>query len=78
VASNGVLTPIGDVIAATNPSGCINLELEMSTDSKFLYSLNSGTGAIGVFSIQANGALQEEAGISGLPKNAGVEGLAAF
>lgn len=78
VANNGALTPIGGVIAATNPSGSINLELGISSDGKLLYSLNSGTGTISVFSIQSNGTLQEEGSISGLPKNAGDEGLAAF
>ena len=78
VAGNGVLTPIGGVIVGTNPSGSINLELGISSDGKFLYSLNSGTGTIGVFSIQPDGTLQEEAAIPGLPKNAGIEGLAAF
>jgi hypothetical protein len=78
VASNGVLAPIGDVIAATNPSGSINLELGMSTTKNSTTRSTQAPARSGVFSIQPNGALQEEASISGIPKNAGVEGLAAF
>lgn len=44
----------------------------------FLYSLNSGTGMISAFRIQADGSLAPLGEIDGLPADAGAQGLAAF
>jgi hypothetical protein len=43
------LTPIGATVVGINPSGSGNLDIAVSSDSKFLYSLNSENGTIGVF-----------------------------
>ncbi|MGC1360892.1 MAG: beta-propeller fold lactonase family protein [Silvibacterium sp.] len=79
VGGNGTLTPIGNGVVAENPAGSHNVDIAASADSKFVYTQNSNTGAIGVFSVnQSNGTLQEDESISGLPKEAGFNGLAAF
>src|SRR4051812_38518720 len=75
---HGALTPIGSTIVGTNPSGSTNLDLAVSGDGKFLYSLNSGTGTIGVFGVQQDGSLSNLGQVSGLPANAGLNGIAAF
>ena len=78
VAQNGVLTPIGGAVVAANPAGSHNVDIAISADGKFVYTQNSNTGTVGVFSIQSNGTLQEDESISGLPKMAGVNGIAAY
>jgi 6-phosphogluconolactonase (cycloisomerase 2 family) len=65
-------------VVGTNPAGSHNVDIAVSADGKYLYTQNSNTGAIGVFSIQSDGTLQEEEGVSGLPKEAGFNGLAAY
>ncbi len=78
VAKNGALTPIGSTIVGNNPPGSHNVDIAVSVDGKYIYTQNSNTGTIGVFSINSDGTLQAEQGISGLPKEAGFNGLAAF
>ena len=40
-----------------NPEGATNLDIAISSDGKFLYTLNSGNGTIGIFAIQKDGSL---------------------
>ena len=61
-----------------NPPGSHNVDIAVSVDGKYIYTQNSNTGTIGVFSINSDGTLQAEQGISGLPKEVGFNGLAAF
>ena len=58
--------------------GSINLDLAVSGDGFYLYSLNTGTGTIGVFAIQDDGSLKPVAQLSGLPKSKGINGIAAL
>ena len=62
-----------------NATGAGNLDIAVTADSKFLYTLNSGDGTIGVFAIQQQGGalvnLSEDAVISA---KAGFNGIAAF
>jgi 6-phosphogluconolactonase (cycloisomerase 2 family) len=47
-------------------------------DGKFLYTLNAGTGAVGVFAIQpTNGTLTDLGADGSLPAAAGLNGIAA-
>lgn len=78
ISATGSLTPIGATVVGFNPSGSTNLDLAVSADGKALYSLNSGTGAIGIFEIQQDGTLTSEGTVTGLPANAGFNGIAAF
>jgi 6-phosphogluconolactonase (cycloisomerase 2 family) len=57
IAQGGALMPIAGTVVGTNPEGSTNLDIAVSGDSRHLFTLNSGTGTIGVFAIQSNGAL---------------------
>jgi len=55
--------------------GSTPLDLAFSRDGRYLYSLNAGTSSLSTFRVAADGSLQPQAGVSGLP--AGANGLAA-
>ena len=79
IGTDGSLTPIGATVLGINATGAGNLDIAVTADSKFLYSLNSGDGTIGVFAIQQQGGalvnVSEDAVISA---RAGFNGIAAF
>jgi 6-phosphogluconolactonase (cycloisomerase 2 family) len=79
IGTDGSLTPIGATVLGINPTGAGNLDIAVTADSKFLYTLNSGDGTIGVFAIQQQGGalvnVSEDAVISA---KAGFNGIAAF
>jgi 6-phosphogluconolactonase len=78
VASNGALTPIAGTILSTLPNGANNLDMTISGDGKYLFNLQSGLGAIGVFTINSDGTLNQLGDIEGLPKTVGFNGIAAL
>lgn len=70
-----LLDPSG--VAASFAAGSKPVDLVLSDDNQYLYSLNSGAGSIGLFHIETDGALVPmSGGASGLP--ATINGLAAF
>ena len=78
VGSNGALSPIAGTILSSEPAGSTNLDLAASGDGKFLYTLNSGTGSVSIYSINSNGTLNQLGNIEGLPKTVGFNGIAAL
>ena len=64
-----------DGVSGVTGSGSKPIDLALSRDSRFLYSLNSGNGTLSGFRISANGSLQALPTVSGIP--AGANGLAA-
>lgn len=78
IGSGGVLKPIGSTIVATQAEGATNLDITISGDGAYLYTLNSMIGTIGVFKINGDGSLNPEGDIIGLPKNVGFNGIAAL
>ena len=52
--------------------------MTVSGDGKYLFNLQSGSGAIGVFSINSDGTLNQLGDIEGLPKTVGFNGIAAL
>ena len=60
---------------ADTGAGSAPLDMALSRNSRYLYALNSGSGTIGLWSIQADGSLQGLGAVGGLP--AGANGLAA-
>ena len=79
IATDGSLTPIGATVLGVNPTGAGNLDIAVTADSQFLYSLNSGNGTIGVFAIeQAGGALVNLSEDPIISAKAGFNGIAAF
>jgi 6-phosphogluconolactonase len=60
----------GEPGAGTNP-----LDMDLSDDGRFLYTLNIGNGTISTFRVMPDGTLEEISVMDGVP--AGVNGLAA-
>ena len=78
MGSNGTLTPIGGTIVASYPAGTTNLDIAVSGDGNYLYTLNSGTGSVGIYRINSDGTLSNPGEIEGLPKTVGFNGIAAL
>ena len=57
---------------ATLAAGATDLDMAVSSDGKFLYTLNTGDGTAGIFQINQDGT------VSGLKPSAGFNGIAAF
>lgn len=77
IGKTGTLTPLGNTVLTANPQGAANLDIAVSGDGKYLFTLNSGAGTIGVFAIQSDGSLTPVIEATGIPANAGVNGIAA-
>jgi DNA-binding beta-propeller fold protein YncE len=72
------LTPLAGTVAGTNPTGSTNLDIAISSDGEFLYTLDSGTGSISIFGINQYGSLTNLGDAGGLSAAAGFNGIAAF
>jgi 6-phosphogluconolactonase len=71
--SLSLLSPNGQT-GVTGP-GSHPIDMALSRDSRYLYSLDSGNGTITVFRVESTGALSPLAGLSGISTAA--SGLAA-
>lgn len=78
IGTGGTLTALPGTVVGTNPNGATNLDIAISADSKFLYSLDSKIGMISVFGIQSDGTLSNLGTVGGLPQNVGFNGIAAI
>ena len=78
IGTTGALTPIAGTVVGINPPGSGNLDIAVSSDSKFVYSINSAAGSIGSFAIQSDGSLLLVNEIGGLPAAVGFNGIAAL
>jgi len=78
IGEGGTLAPIAGTIVGSNPEGSTNLDITVSGDSKYVFTLNSSSGTIGVFAIQSNGGLHSVEQVGGLPKSVGMNGIAAL
>jgi len=56
----------------------VNLDIALSSDGRFLYTLNSGTGTVSIFSINEDGTLTSLGDAGGLSASAGYNGIAAI
>ena len=52
--------------------------MAISSDGKFLYSLNAGIGTIGIFGINKDGSLTSLGSVDGVLAKGGFNGIAAF
>jgi len=78
LSTSGGFTAIGTGEAALVPGATI-LDLAISNDGHFLFSLNSGKGTIGAWSVnQGTGVLTANAGAVLPTSNAGFNGIAAY
>jgi 6-phosphogluconolactonase (cycloisomerase 2 family) len=64
-------------VVGVNPAGSTNLDIAVSADGTYLYSLNAGNGSVGMFRIESDGALTNLGTLGGLPAGAGLNGIAA-
>lgn len=78
ISRNGSLNPIDNTIVGVNPSGSTNLDLAASSAGRFLYTLNTAAGAVGIFEVNSDGSLQRIGEVDGLPAAAGLNGIAAY
>jgi 6-phosphogluconolactonase len=46
IAANGTLAPLPGTVVGINPSGSTNLDITISADGKFLYTLNAAVGTM--------------------------------
>jgi 6-phosphogluconolactonase (cycloisomerase 2 family) len=72
------LTAIGETVVGTNPAGSTNLDIAASANGRFVYTLNSGAGSIGIFSVDHDGSLDGLGSVDGLPVAMGMNGIAAY
>jgi 6-phosphogluconolactonase len=72
------VTALPGTVVATLPTGTNNLDIAVSDDGKFVYTMNTGAGTIGIFAVQSNGSLRIIGFAPGLRALSGFEGLAAF
>jgi 6-phosphogluconolactonase (cycloisomerase 2 family) len=78
IAPTGALTPVAGTLLSTLPDHTTNLDMTISGDGKYLFNLDSGTGAVGVYTFNSDGTLNQLPDIEGLPKTAGFNGIAAL
>jgi 6-phosphogluconolactonase len=79
IAPSGALTALtSSSVVASNPENATNLDITISGDGKFFYSLNAMVGTVGVFAIQSNGTLKEVDEIPGFTAAVGFNGIAAL
>jgi 6-phosphogluconolactonase len=79
IAQSGALTALtSSSVVASNPKEATNLDITISGDGKFFYSLNATVGTVGVFAIQSNGTLTELDEIPGFTAAVGFNGIAAL
>ena len=64
-------------VTASAGAGALPIDLALSADGRFLYTLNTGHGAVGMYAIQADGRLRALGAVAGLPVLQGVQGIAA-
>jgi 6-phosphogluconolactonase len=77
IGTDGTLTPLAGTVVGSNPQGATNLDITVSADGKFLFTLNTGNGAIGIFAIQQDGKLVNAGADEGFAPRGGVNGIAA-
>jgi 6-phosphogluconolactonase len=78
IGTQGILTPIGGTIVGSNPQGSVNLDIAVSGDGQYLFTLNATVGTVGVFPISSDGTLGQPSEFQGLPPAAGENGIAAL
>src|SRR5204863_8579206 len=71
VAPDGSLELLDvDGITGNIGADCAPIDMALSRNSQFLYTLTAGTGTLSAFWVNAAGSLETLAGISGIPASA--------
>ena len=76
-SSNGGLTPVtANSIVANAGAGTLPLDMGISHDARFIYSLETGAGVIGIFRVQSDGTLASLGTAGSYPAVGGFQGIA--
>ena len=75
--ANGSLALLNATAASTG-AGSLPLDIAISADSLYVYSLEVGAGKIGIQMIHNDGSLAPAGSIAGLPVIGGEQGIAAY
>jgi 6-phosphogluconolactonase (cycloisomerase 2 family) len=79
ITGAGLLSPVvPSTIVGTLPAGSTNLDIAVSGDSKYVYTLDSGSGTIGMFAIQKDGTLGLIGTVPAVTAVSGANGIAAL
>ena len=78
IGGSGTVTALPGAVVASQPAGSNNLDIAVSQDAKYVYTMNTGAGTVGIFAVQPNGSLKVIGQAPGLTARGGFEGLAAF
>ena len=78
IGAGGALTPIGSTVVGENAAGTVNLDIAISADGKYVYTLNSGAGNVGIFAVEADGTLKSLGTAGDFPVFTGFNGIAAL
>jgi len=78
ISPAGALSPIANTVVSALPEGSTNLDMAVSADGKYLFNVLSGAGEVGVFTINADGTVNQLGSIEGLPQTVGFNGIAAL
>jgi 6-phosphogluconolactonase len=78
ISSAGALSPVANTVVSALPEGSTNLDMAVSADGKYLFNVLSGAGEVGVFTINADGTVNQLGSIEGLPQTVGFNGIAAL
>jgi 6-phosphogluconolactonase (cycloisomerase 2 family) len=76
VDARGALTLLDDGVSASFPTGTAPIDLTMTRDGRFLYTLNAGTGSIAAFQVSRDGGLIPRGEAGGLTPGGGAQGIA--
>ncbi|WP_313899684.1 beta-propeller fold lactonase family protein [Tunturiibacter gelidoferens] len=78
IGKDGKLTPIGSTVVGSIPSGSHNVDIAVSVNGKYLYTINSQSGNVSTFAINEDGSLTNLGQAGNLPKSVGFNGIAAL
>ena len=63
--------------AAVTVPGTAPIDLAMSKEGRYIYSVNALTGTVGIFEVHPEGTVESLGNVPGLPVNDGAQGIAA-
>ena len=78
-SKSGALTPVTpSSVVATTGAGSLPLDIGISRDGQFIYSLETGAGKIGVFQANPDGTLTSLGSAGSFPAVGGFQGIAVY
>ncbi|WP_437313476.1 beta-propeller fold lactonase family protein [Sorangium sp. So ce385] len=76
VDARGALTLLDGGVSASFPAGTAPIDLTMTRDGRFLYTLHAGAGTIAAFQVSRDGSLLPRGEAGGLAPGGGTQGIA--